>query len=52
VCDWQAGDRKEVFPLWGTCLGFELLNTITAGQNVLQDTDAENITLPLDFVPG
>ncbi|XP_076443116.1 gamma-glutamyl hydrolase-like [Babylonia areolata] len=49
----QAFDGSgEVFPLWGTCLGFELLNTITAGKNLLQKTDAENITLPLDFAPG
>lgn len=49
----QAYDSsREVFPLWGTCLGFELLNTITAGKNLLQKTDAENITLPLDFAPG
>ncbi|KAL8593208.1 hypothetical protein ACOMHN_009863 [Nucella lapillus] len=49
----QAYDAsKEIFPLWGTCLGFELLNTITAGKNLLQKTDAENLTLPLNFSLG
>ncbi|PVD39424.1 hypothetical protein C0Q70_02054 [Pomacea canaliculata] len=31
----QAAAVGDIFPLWGTCLGFELLNTITAGQNLL-----------------
>lgn len=48
----QAAALGDIFPLWGTCLGFELLNTITAGQNLLQPVDAENITLPLDLVDG
>ncbi|XP_025089656.1 LOW QUALITY PROTEIN: uncharacterized protein LOC112561388 [Pomacea canaliculata] len=46
----KAAAVGDIFPLWGTCLGFELLNTITAGQNLLAAVDAENITLPLDLV--
>ncbi|KAK7113589.1 gamma-glutamyl hydrolase-like [Littorina saxatilis] len=48
----QAAENGDMFPLWGTCLGFELLNVITAGRNILKETDTENVTLPLDFVPG
>lgn len=44
----QAGD---VFPLWGTCLGFEALHVLVANANidVLTHFDAENISLPLQF---
>ncbi|KAK7491912.1 hypothetical protein BaRGS_00016931 [Batillaria attramentaria] len=47
----QAAARGDLFPLWGTCLGFQLLNTITAGKNLLQATDADNLTMPLQFSP-
>ena len=49
----QANDNGDYFPLWGTCLGFELLSVLTSGTDaVLSAVDAENISLPLDFVPG
>jgi gamma-glutamyl hydrolase len=39
-----------VFPLHGTCMGFELLASVCANNpNVLSEFDAENISLPLDF---
>jgi hypothetical protein len=41
------------FPVWGTCLGFELL-TYLAGQreNILTDCHAENVAMPLLLKPG
>uniref|UniRef100_A0A7S3NMH3 folate gamma-glutamyl hydrolase n=1 Tax=Aureoumbra lagunensis TaxID=44058 RepID=A0A7S3NMH3_9STRA len=36
---------NEIFPIWGTCLGFEFLVEAFGGS--LQEFEAENITLPL-----
>uniref|UniRef100_A0A7S4PN48 folate gamma-glutamyl hydrolase n=1 Tax=Paramoeba aestuarina TaxID=180227 RepID=A0A7S4PN48_9EUKA len=51
--DWslEAYDQGDIFPVVGHCLGFELLTIITSNNfNILGSVDAENITLPLDFV--
>lgn len=48
----QANDKGDYFPIWGTCLGLELMTTLTANKNYLQSTDTENITLPLKFQKG
>ena len=48
----QANDRGDYFPIWGTCLGFELLTVLTAEKNLLKSTDTEDITLNLQFAPG
>lgn len=45
----SAAEREDMFPLWGTCLGFEELMTITASQNLLAHTDSKNLSLPLEF---
>lgn len=47
----QENARGGVFPLHGTCMGFELLNCIVNGgdDSVLTPCDAENLTLPLNF---
>eukprot|EP00755_Sulcionema_specki_P037349 Sspe_Gene.2623::Locus_878_Transcript_1_1_Confidence_1.000_Length_838::g.2623::m.2623/K01307/GGH; gamma-glutamyl hydrolase len=50
----EANDRGDVFPIWGTCLGLQLMMVLTA-----QDTgvlcgkcyDTEGVPLPLDFTP-
>ncbi|XP_067673159.1 gamma-glutamyl hydrolase A-like [Haliotis asinina] len=47
----KANDAGDHFPLWGTCQGFQLLTNLTARHNLLQPTDAENISLPLDLTP-
>lgn len=47
----QAGDRGDYFPVWGTCLGHQLLTALTAGQNLLRRTDSGNVALPLHFTP-
>jgi len=48
----QANDSGDTFPLWGTCLGFELLNVTTSGlesEQILEPCDAENYSVSLDF---
>jgi gamma-glutamyl hydrolase len=42
----------EIFPVVGHCMGFEMLMTIVAGgdSSVLSPVDAENISLPLEYV--
>lgn len=47
----KANDNGDYFPLWGTCLGFELLGYLATSKNysVLSSVDAENLSLPLDF---
>ena len=54
-CLWQAYDKDDPFPLWGTCLGFELLNIVTSGlgkEEFLASCDAENYSIPLEFTHG
>nr|XP_033806285.1 gamma-glutamyl hydrolase-like isoform X2 [Geotrypetes seraphini] len=39
----------DYFPVWGTCLGLQLLTVLTAGENLLSDALAENVSLPLNL---
>jgi gamma-glutamyl hydrolase len=44
--------RGEVFPLWGTCQGHELVSFLAAGANetvLSSGFDSENYTIPLTF---
>lgn len=45
----KANDQGDYFPIWGTCLGFQLLTVLVAGENLLSKTTAENVTYPLNF---
>ncbi|XP_067879122.1 gamma-glutamyl hydrolase [Heterodontus francisci] len=45
----KAFDAGDYFPIWGTCLGLQLLTVVTAGKNLLTNTDTENIALPLNL---
>ncbi|XP_043537274.1 gamma-glutamyl hydrolase-like [Chiloscyllium plagiosum] len=45
----KAFDAGDYFPIWGTCLGMQLLTVLTAGKNLLINTDTENIALPLNL---
>lgn len=49
----QANHNNTHFPLWGTCLGFELLTTLTAGMKVLQacssHDQATSLNMTADF---
>lgn len=44
-----ANDAGDYFPIWGTCMGMQLLTVLVAGKNLLTNTTAENIALPLDL---
>lgn len=49
----QMNDNNEYFPIWGTCLGFELLTFIDAERvKHRKKCDSENQPLPLEFTPG
>ncbi|XP_016103443.1 gamma-glutamyl hydrolase-like [Sinocyclocheilus grahami] len=48
----KANEEGEYFPIWGTCLGFQLLTVLVAGENLLSKTTAENVTYPLNFTSG
>uniref|UniRef100_UPI00398ED130 gamma-glutamyl hydrolase-like n=1 Tax=Pristiophorus japonicus TaxID=55135 RepID=UPI00398ED130 len=45
----KACDRGDYFPIWGTCLGHQVLTALTAGENLLSRTDTSNVALTLDF---
>lgn len=47
----KANDAGNVFPVWGTCLGFEWLLQMTSKDTSILDHgyDAMNISLSLDF---
>uniref|UniRef100_A0A674B4W2 folate gamma-glutamyl hydrolase n=1 Tax=Salmo trutta TaxID=8032 RepID=A0A674B4W2_SALTR len=44
-----ANDAGDSFPIWGTCLGMQLLTCLVAGENLLTKTTAENMALPLNL---
>ncbi|KAG8441187.1 hypothetical protein GDO86_006799 [Hymenochirus boettgeri] len=37
------------FPIWGTCMGFQLLTALTPGMNLLSSTPSYNVSLPLNL---
>lgn len=45
----KANDRGDFFPLWGTCMGMQLLTVLVAGENLLKNTTSENVALPLNL---
>ncbi|XP_032371546.1 gamma-glutamyl hydrolase isoform X1 [Etheostoma spectabile] len=45
----KANDEGDFFPIWGTCMGMQLLTVLVAGENLLANTTAENIALPLNL---
>ncbi|XP_051510224.1 gamma-glutamyl hydrolase [Myxocyprinus asiaticus] len=45
----EANDVGDYFPIWGTCLGLQLLTVLVAGENLLSKTTAENVAYPLNF---
>lgn len=51
----KANDNGDVFPIVGTCLGFQLLSVITAqddGVICRRCFKSEGLPLPLDFTPA
>ncbi|KAM8885126.1 gamma-glutamyl hydrolase [Spinachia spinachia] len=47
----MANDDGDYFPIWGTCMGMQLLTVLVAGENLLESTRAENVVMPLDLTP-
>ncbi|XP_053197989.1 gamma-glutamyl hydrolase [Scomber japonicus] len=45
----EAKDRGVHFPVWGTCLGFEMLTVLTSGEKLLTGTNTSGVALNLDF---
>ncbi|XP_067909509.1 gamma-glutamyl hydrolase-like isoform X1 [Heterodontus francisci] len=45
----KACDRGDHFPIWGTCMGQQLLTALTSGENLLSRTDSSNVALTLEF---
>ncbi|CAM1295432.1 GGH (predicted) [Pycnogonum litorale] len=45
----DANKIGDVFPIWGTCLGFELLSYLISGHNVLKDCFTWDQVLPLNY---
>lgn len=45
----DANDDGDYFPIWGTCLGFELLTALATKKKILVKYDAEDLALPLNF---
>lgn len=52
MCVLQANDAGDFFPIWGTCMGMQLLTVVVAGENLLTNTTAENVALPLNLTTG
>lgn len=44
-----ANDAGDFFPIWGTCMGMQLLTVLVAGKSLLTKTTAENVALPLNL---
>ncbi|XP_074493529.1 gamma-glutamyl hydrolase [Sebastes fasciatus] len=45
----KANDEGDFFPIWGTCMGMQLLTVLVAGENLLVETTAQNVALPLNL---
>ena len=49
----QANDAGDIFPIWGTCLGFELLCQLVANdKHVMSSVDGVDFSVPLNFSEG
>lgn len=45
-------NKIRYYPIWGTCLGFELLTILQAGEDVLTKCDSRNVAMNLNFAKG
>lgn len=49
----EMNNQGDYFPIWGTCLGFELLTYLSAhGNEHRAHCSSINQPLPLEFKPG
>ncbi|CAG2165230.1 unnamed protein product [Oppiella nova] len=40
------------YPIWSTCLGFELISQLMSNTTALGDCDTDDVSLPLNMTPG
>jgi hypothetical protein len=53
ITAFQEKDKNgDIFPMWGTCQGFQLISALVSKQNLLTSVDAEDLPLPLNFTTG
>ncbi|XP_034090907.1 gamma-glutamyl hydrolase isoform X1 [Gymnodraco acuticeps] len=45
----KANDNGDFFPIWGTCMGMQLLTVLVAGKSLLEKTTADNVALHLNL---
>ena len=45
----QAKKSGKIFPVFGICLGFQLLTVLVSGRNLLQRTYSSRVSLKVDF---
>ncbi|XP_061623700.1 gamma-glutamyl hydrolase isoform X2 [Phyllopteryx taeniolatus] len=45
----KANEAGDHFPVWGTCLGMQLLTVLVSGHNFLTKATAENVASPLNL---
>jgi len=48
----KANDDGEYFPVWGTCMGFEVLHVLRMNEDIMSKRISEDKALPLDFRKG
>ncbi|KAJ4427310.1 hypothetical protein ANN_24930 [Periplaneta americana] len=49
----EKNDAGQFFPVWGTCLGFELLAVLSAGgEDIRNICEILNVAMPLVFKPA
>lgn len=45
----DANNQGNYYPIWGTCLGLELLSVLSSNKNVLENCLANDMSLTMDF---
>lgn len=45
-------DQGDYFPLWGTCLGFELINLLAVNKNWMKACSAMDMSSNINFTEG
>lgn len=45
----DANTRGDFYPIWGTCLGLELMSVLSSNKNVLENCSANDISLTMEF---
>lgn len=48
----QSNARGNYYPIWGTCLGMQVIPYAETGTDIRIDCSLRKVALPLDFVDG